>query len=65
MSYEDLNQWNIYNSRTKRIHLLKNVRFNEKSSYYKHNSAFSKCLEKEKEDNEVEMSEIWTEEEDQ
>ena len=41
----------------KRIHLSKNVRFHEKSNYYELDSAFSKCLKKEKED-EVEEDEI-------
>ena len=65
ISYEDLNQWNIYNFRTKRVHLSKNVRFDKKSNYYKHNSALFKCLKKEKENDEIKMSEIWTEEKDQ
>ena len=65
MSYEDLNQWNIYNLRTKRVYLSRDVRFNEKSNYYEHDSASSECLKKEKKDDEIEMNEIWTEEEDQ
>ena len=65
MSYEDLNQWNIYNFRTKRVQILRDVRFDEKSNYYEHDSAFSEYLEKEKEDDKIEMNEIWTEEEDQ
>ena len=65
MSYEDSNQWNIYNFRTKRVHLSRDVRFDEKNNYYEHDSAFSECLKKEKENDEIEMSEIWTEEEDQ
>ena len=65
MSYEDSNQWNIYNLRTKRVHLSRDVRFDEKSNYYEHDSASSECLKEEKKDNEIEISEIWTEEEDQ
>ena len=65
MNYEDLNQWNLYNSRTKRVHLLKDVWFDEKSNYYKHNSASFECLKEKKEDDEIEMNEIWTKEEDQ
>ena len=58
VNYEDLNQWKIYNSRTKRVHLLRNVRFNEKNSYYEHNSASSECLEEKKKDDKIEMNEI-------
>ena len=65
MSYEDLNQWNIYNSKTKRVNLLRDVRFDEKSNYYEHDSAFSEYWKEEKKDDEIEISEIWTEEEDQ
>ena len=60
MSYKNLNQWNVYNFKTKRIHLLKNVRFNEKSSYYELDSTFSKCLKEKEEEDEVEEDEIWT-----
>ena len=65
MNYEDLNQWNIYNFRTKRVHLSRDVRFDEMSNYYEHDSAFFECLKEEKEDDKIEMSEIWTEEKDQ
>ena len=58
MNYEDSNQWNIYNLRTKRVHLSRDVRFNEKSNYYEHDSALSECLKEEKEDDEIEMNEI-------
>ena len=58
MSYEDSNQWNIYNSKTKRIHLSRNVRFDKKSNYYEHDSALFECLKKEEKNDEVEISKI-------
>ena len=58
MSYKDLNQSNIYNFRTKRVHLLRDIRFDEKSNYYEHDSTFSECLKKEKKDDKIEMNEI-------
>ena len=65
VSYEDLNQWNIYNLRTKRVHLSKDVRFDKKNNYDKHNLSSSECLKRKEENDEIEINEIWTEEEDQ
>ena len=64
MNYEGSNQWNIYNSKTKRIHLTRNVRFDEKNNYYKFDSASLECLKKKKE-NEIKKNEIWTKKENQ
>ena len=58
MSYKDLNQWNIYNFKTKRVYLSRDVRFDQKSNYYEHDSASSEYLKKEKEDDKIEMNEI-------
>ena len=65
MSYENSNQWNVYNFKTKRIHLSKNVRFDEKNNYYELDSAFSKCLEEKEKKDEIEKNEIWTKKENQ
>ena len=63
MNYEGSNQWNVYNFKMKRIHLSKNVWFDEKNNYYELNSTLSKYLKKEKKD-EIEKDEIWTKKKD-
>ena len=57
MNYEDLNQWNIYNLKTKRVHLSRDVRFDEKNNYYEHDSTLSECLKEEKENDKIKMNE--------
>ena len=65
MSYENLNQWNIYDFRTKCVYLIKDVRFNEKNSYYEHDLALFEYLKEKEKDDEIDINEIWTEEKDQ
>ena len=38
--------------------LIKNVRFDRKNSYYEYDSTSSECLEKEEEEDEIEINEI-------
>ena len=57
VNYVDNNQWKIYNSRTKKVHIIRNVRFDENYFYYDQNhNTFSNFDEY---DNEFELSEFW------
>ena len=62
VSYEDNNQWKIYNSRTRKIHLTRNVRFDENYFYYEKNHASSEFFAKT--NNEFEVIDFWIEEND-
>ena len=64
INYEDRNQWKIYNFLNKKMHILRDVRFDEKENYYKTDSSFSQCIIEESEKKE-EMKHIWTESEDE
>ena len=63
VGYEGHNQWKIYNSLNKKVHTSRDVRFDEKGSYYETDSSPPQCIiEKSKEE---EMKQIWTESEDE
>ena len=48
VEYDETNQWKIYNLKTKRIHLFRNVRFDEKHNYYSNEDLETlECLEDE------------------
>ena len=61
-SGQTCNQWKIYNSRIKKIHINRNVRFDENYSYYDSNfNAFSNFDENE---SELELNEFWCDDDD-
>ena len=62
VDYDKNNQWKIYNSRTRTVHLTKNVKFNEKSIFYNENINASQDFENF--DNESEIKEFWSSEDD-
>ena len=53
IDYESHNQWKIYNFLNKKMYISRDVRFDEKESYYKTDSSPPQCIikksEKEKE----------------
>ena len=57
VNYANNNQWKIYNSRTRRIHVIKNVRFDENYSYYDQNHRISSNFYKH--NDEFEINEFW------
>ena len=59
VEYNSENQWKIYDPRTKRIHLTRDVKFDEMYSYYQNDSESSRCLEI-RDENEYELEEFWT-----
>ena len=57
VNYANNNQWKIYNSRTRKIHIIRNVRFDENYSYYdQDHRAFSDLHEH---NDELEVNEFW------
>jgi hypothetical protein len=58
VGYGGLNQWKIYNPRTKRVHLSRDVRFDEKASYYTPDLAAPECTKNDFD--EENMGHIWT-----
>ena len=64
VDYKSRNQWKIYNLLNKKMHISRDVRFDEKKNYYEINSSFPQyIIEKSKE--EKEMKQIWIESEDE
>ena len=64
VDYEGHNQWKIYNFLDKKVHTSRDVRFDEKGSYYEADSSPPQCIIEEPEEEE-EMGQIWTESEDE
>ena len=64
VGYESHNQWKIYNPLNKKVHTSRDVRFDEKGSYYEADSSPPQCIIEEPEEEE-EMGQIWTESEDE
>ena len=62
VGYEGHNQWKIYNLLNKKVHTSRDVRFDEKESYYETDSSPPQCIIEESE--EEEMKQIWIESED-
>jgi hypothetical protein len=62
VGYGGNNQWKIYNPRTKPVHLSRDVRFDERASYYTPDLAAPDSIEDDADDEE--MGHIWTEEDD-
>ena len=57
VNYANNNQWKIYNSRIRKIHIIKNVRFDENYLYYDQNHRiFSNFHEH---NDELEINEFW------
>ena len=56
VDYDKNNQWKIYNSRTRTVHLTKNVKFDEKNIFYDENINVSQNFENS--DNESEIKEF-------
>ena len=57
VEYEDLNQWKIYNSRIRRVHFIKNVKFDENYNYYEKN--YSLFAFYQKFNDEFDLNEFW------
>ena len=58
VNYNKNNQWKIYNSRIRTMHLIKNVKFNEKNIFYDENINISQNFENL--DNESEIEKFWS-----
>ena len=52
VDYKDRNQWKIYNFLNKKVHISRDVRFDEKENYYEIGSSPSEYLIKESEEEE-------------
>ena len=63
IDYENRNQWKIYNFLNKKLHISRDVRFDEKKSYYETNLSSSQCIIKKSKEEEKEMKHIWIESE--
>ena len=64
VEYDETNQWKIYNLKTKRIHFFRDVRFDEKHSYYNNEGLETlECLENEFDEKNV--VEFWTKKNDE
>ena len=64
VEYDETNQWKIYNFKTKRIHLSRDVRFDEKHNYYSNEGLeTSECFEDEFDEKNV--VEFWTKKNDE
>ena len=57
VNYVNNNQWKIYNSRIRKIYIIKNVRFDENYSYYDQNHRVFSNLHKH--NDEFEINEFW------
>ena len=64
IDYENHNQWKIYNFLNKKVHTSRNVRFDEKESYYEIDSSSSQYIIEESK-KEEKMKQIWIESEDE
>ena len=64
VDYEDHNQWKIYNLLNKKVHTSRDVRFDEKESYYKTDPSPSQYII-EKSEKKEEMKQIWIESKDE
>ena len=54
VGYNSENQWKIYDPRTKRIHLTRDVKFDEMYSYYQNDPEPPRCLEIDENEHELE-----------
>ena len=63
VEYNSENQWKIYDFRTKRIHLAKDVKFDEMNFYFQTDSKSFRFLEI-RDENENELEEFWIFEDD-
>ena len=64
VGYGGTNQWKVYNPKTKRVHLSRDVRFDEKHSYYSNDGIGPPdCLEDESDEEDV--AEFWTDKDDE
>ena len=62
VDYDKNNQWKIYNSRIRTVHLTRDIKFDEKSIFYDENINASQDFENL--DNESEIKEFWSSEDD-
>ena len=62
VDYDKNNQWKIYNSRTRTVHLTKDVKFDEKNIFYDEDINVSQNFKDS--DNESEIEEFWNSEDD-
>ena len=58
VNYDKNNQWKIYNLRIQTVHLIKNVKFDEKNIFYDENINVSQNFENS--DNESEIEKFWS-----
>ena len=62
--YGGTNQWKVYNPKTKRIYLSRDVRFDEKYSYYSNDGIGAPdCFEEESDEEDI--AEFWTDKDDE
>ena len=61
IDYESRNQWKIYNFLNKKMHISRDVRFDEKKSYYEIDSSSSQCIIEESKEKEEKIKQIWIE----
>ena len=64
VKYESTNQWKIYNSRTKRVTLTRDARFDEIDNYYEIDNKSSEYVEESEDDDDEKLENFWTSEDD-
>ena len=64
VEYESTNQWKIYNSRTKRVTLTRDARFDEIDNYYEIDNKSSEYVEESEDDDDEKLENFWTSEDD-